>query len=117
MSQAPSWLSPKIIGYLLGLLLLASVVAGLAGCNLGDFVQAKTPISIQKTEGLPSRLSVNDSRTEYEKWLAGVQSDAAQWRGSIEASEELIGLLNNLAMAGFNEIGPSIAGLPVGGGA
>ncbi len=104
-----------VAAYVAGLILLGVGLAALAGCDIHDVIHAKTPNAIQKTEGLPGRLSVNESRAEYEKWLQGVQTDAATWRGSIENAEAVAGLLSNLTLSALDEAGPAILGLPMGG--
>jgi hypothetical protein len=101
--------------YVAGFLLLGVGLSALAGCDIHDVIHARTPNSIQKTEGLPARLSVNESRAEYLKWLQSVQTDAATWRGSIENAEAVAGLLSNLTLSALDEAGPAILGLPMGG--
>lgn len=108
-------MNSKYLIYVFAFLLAGIAIASVSGCDLYDVVQAKTPPGVQKTEGLPGKLSINDSRSEYEKWLNATQTDAATWRSNIESAEEIAGLFSNLTLSALDEAGPMIAGIPMGG--
>jgi hypothetical protein len=99
--------------YIVGLLLLALVLASCAGFDLGDIVKVKTPNNIQQTTGLPSTLSLNEAETEYQNWFNGTQTTGAQWKSSIEKAGELRGLFSQLTLSALDTVGPTVAGLPV----
>ena len=99
--------------YLVGLLLLALVLASCAGFDLGDIVKVKTPNNIQQTTGLPATLSLNEAETEYQNWFNQTQTTGAQWKGNIEKAGELRGLFGQLTLSALDTVGPTVAGLPV----
>jgi len=99
--------------YIVGLLLLALVLASCAGFDLGDIVKVKTPNNIQQTTGLPSTLSLNEAEVEYQNWFNGTQTTGAQWKNSIEKAGELRGLFSQLTLSALDTVGPTVAGLPV----
>jgi hypothetical protein len=95
---------------------LILVVAGLASCagmNLGDIVQVRTPNSVQQTTGLPSRTSLNEAVVEYQAWFEDVQRTGAQWKGNIERANEMRGMLSQLTLAALDDLGPTLAGVPM----
>lgn len=69
-----------------------------AGKNFGDFVKVGTPVAIQQAEGIPAKLTLNESEYEYGTWFDGVQRDGAEWRGRIEGGRDSVALLNSLKM-------------------
>lgn len=91
----------------------AVLVASLGGCDFGDLVRVDTPRNIQSTEGLPSRLTLNDAREEYEDWIAAARNDSMRWRTGIERSQEITNLLEQFTLQQLNDVGPAIAGVPV----
>lgn len=99
--------------YIVGLLLLALVLASCAGFDLGDIVKVKTPNNIQQTTGLPSTLSLNEAETEYQNWFNQTQTTGAQWKTNIEKAGELRGLFSQLTLSALDTVGPTVAGLPV----
>jgi hypothetical protein len=108
-NQAP------LVWAVIAILLIGLGLSALAGCNVGDIVKSRIPVAVQKSEGLPSQLSHNESQVEYEKWLHDVESDSQQWRANLERSEQIAGLLGNLTLSALDSVGPVIAGIPVGG--
>jgi hypothetical protein len=108
-NQAP------LVWAVIAILLIGLGLSALAGCSVGDVVKSRIPVAVQKSEGLPSQLSHNESQVEYEKWLHGVESDSQQWRANLERSEQIAGLLGNLTLSALDSVGPVIAGIPVGG--
>lgn len=99
--------------YLVGLVLLAMVLASCAGFDLGDIVKVKTPNTIQQTTGLPATLSLNEAETEYQNWFNQTQTTGAQWKNNIEKAGELRGLFSQLTLSALDTVGPTVAGLPV----
>ncbi|MCC7409707.1 MAG: hypothetical protein IT442_16700 [Phycisphaeraceae bacterium] len=97
------------------LLAVSVTLSVLGGCDLRNVVEVQTPRAVQQSEGLPSRMSLRDSQAEYEAWLADVQRTGAVWRENIEQGEAIRATLAQLALTGLNEVGPTLAGLPLGG--
>jgi len=93
--------------------MLSLSLASCAGLQVGDLVKSRIPHEIQKTTGLPSETSLNESISEYQAWYDDVQRSGAEWRANIERSDEIRSLLNQLTMSAINEMGPSIAGVPI----
>ena len=109
----PSSLSTRHYVYIVGLMLMALVLASCAGFDLGDLVKVKTPNNIQQTTGLPSTLSLNEAEVEYQNWFNQTQTTGAQWKGNIEKAGELRGLFSQLTLSALDTVGPTVAGLPV----
>ena len=95
------------------LFMVSLSIAACAGLQIGDLVQTKIPHEIQKTTGLPSETSLNESISEYQAWYDDVQRSGAEWRANIERSDEIRSLMNQLTLSAINELGPSLAGVPV----
>ena len=106
-------LSTRHVVYLVGLLLLALVLASCAGIDLGDIVKVKTPNAIQQTTGLRSTLSLNEAEVEYQNWFNQTQTTGAQWKNNIEKAGELRGLFSQLTLSALDSVGPTVAGLPM----
>jgi hypothetical protein len=106
-------LSTSHVVYLVGLLLLALVLASCAGIDLGDIVKVKTPNAVQQTTGLRSTLSLNEAEVEYQNWFNQVQATGAQWKSNIQRAGEVRGLLGQLTLSALDTVGPTVAGVPV----
>lgn len=105
----------RAVAYAFGLVMLALALAACAGFDLGDIVKVRTPNAIQQTTGLPSRVSLNEAEAEYRAWFENVQRTGAQWKASIERAGEIRGLLGQLTLSALDEVGPTLAGVPVVG--
>ena len=105
----------KHVAYGFVLVMLSLVLVACAGFDLGDMVKVKTPNDVQKTQGLPRTVSLNEAEHEYQAWFEDVQRTGAQWRGSIERGGEIRGMLSQLSLSALNDIGPTLAGVPVVG--
>lgn len=103
----------QILILVFALALASGVVAGCAGFDLGDLVQAPTPPDIQQQTGLPSKLSLNEARMQYQAWYEDVQRAGTQWKNEIERAAEIRAMLGQLTMQGLNNLGPTLAGVPV----
>lgn len=103
----------KIGVSILGFVLLGSMLASCAGCNLGDMVHVKTPHSIQQQTGLPSKISLNEAEAEYRMWFTNTQEAGTQWQANIERANRIRGLLGQLTLNTLDDLGPIIAGVPV----
>ncbi|MEL6741645.1 MAG: hypothetical protein AAFP26_13390 [Planctomycetota bacterium] len=106
---------PKHIVFGFGLVMVTLGLAACAGFDLGDVVKVKTPNEIQQTRGLPSTTSLNEAETEYRAWFDDVQRTGAQWKASIDRGGEIRGLLGQLTLTALDDIGPSLAGVPIAG--
>jgi len=108
-------LHTKYIAHGFGLVMVTLGLAACAGFDLGDVVKVKTPNEIQQTRGLPSTTSLNEAETEYRAWFDDVQRTGAQWKASIDRGGEIRGLLGQLTLTALDDIGPSLAGVPIAG--
>ena len=106
---------PKHIMFAFGLVMVTLGLAACAGFDLGDVVKVKTPNEIQQTRGLPSTTSLNEAEMEYRAWFDDVQRTGAQWKASIDRGGEIRGLLGQLTLTALDDIGPSLAGVPIAG--
>ncbi|MEO0511796.1 MAG: hypothetical protein AAF108_02750 [Planctomycetota bacterium] len=55
------------------------------------------------------------AETEYRAWFDDVQRTGAQWKASIDRGGEIRGLLGQLTLTALDDIGPSLAGVPIAG--
>ena len=94
-------------------LMLSVGLASCAGLQIGDMIKTRIPHEIQKTTGLPSEISLNESISEYQAWHDDVQRSGAEWRANIDHSDEIRALINQLTLSAINEVGPAIGGIPV----
>lgn len=99
--------------FAVGLAMVAIVVSSVAGCDIKDVLRVKTPIEVQREKGIPASLTLRESEDQYEAWLADTQRVGAQWRGNIERSTEILGLLQQLALTGLDAAGPTLGSVPV----
>ncbi len=106
---------PKHIMFAFGLVMVTLGLAACAGFDLGDVVKVKTPNEIQQTRGLPRATTLNEAEAEYQAWFEDVQRTGAQWKASIERGGEIRGLLGQLTLSALDEVGPTLAGVPVAG--
>lgn len=95
------------------LVLIAGFMGACAGFDMGDLVRVETPVQVQREKGLPKSLTFNQAQTEYEQWLSGVQATGAQWKGDLEDADYIVGALSQLGLQQLNELGPTLAGVPV----
>lgn len=105
----------RTVAYAFGLVMLTLALAACAGFDLGDIVKVKTPNPIQQTTGLASRISLNEAEAEYRAWFENTQRTGAQWKASIERAGEIRGMLGQLTLSALDEVGPTLAGVPVVG--
>jgi hypothetical protein len=108
-------MTTRHVAFIFGLLMLAIALAACAGFDLGDIVQVRTPASIQQTTGLPARTSLNEAEAEYRAWLENVQRVGAQWKASIARGNDVRTLLGQLTLSALDQVGPTLAGVPVAG--
>ena len=106
---------PKHIAFGFGLVVVTLGLAACAGFDLGDVVKVRTPNEIQQTRGLPGTTSLNEAEVEYRAWFDDAQRTGAQWKASIDRGGEIRGLLGQLTLTALDDIGPSLAGLPIAG--
>ncbi len=102
--------------HLIFLFILTFVVLGLlsfAGCDMGDMIHVKTPNTIQQQTGLASTISLNEAESEYQLWYQHIQTAGSQWKSNIEHANEIRNMVNQLSLSALDEIGPTVAGVPV----
>lgn len=68
------------------------------GKDMGDFVKVATPIGIQKSDGVPPKLTLNEAEYEYSAWFDRTQGDGTQWRGLVMNGRDSAALLSSLAL-------------------
>lgn len=105
----------KYAVYAAALACLAAMLAACAGFDLGDLVKVRTPNEVQQWEGLPASVSLNDAEVQYEAWYQDVARVGAEWKARIERSSEIRGLLGQLTLGAMQDVGPTLAGVPVVG--
>ena len=89
--------------------------ATVSGCNLGDIIRTKTPVSIQKSERLPESLTLNESQLERDRYIDDVQRNIAAWNENIEKGLTLQSLIGDIALTELNSERLALLGLPMGG--
>ena len=89
------------------------LLAACAGFELGDFIQTDVPIVVQKTHGLPEHMTLNAGTEEYQAWFAETQRVGVQWQNSLERGNQVRNLLSQITLRALDQIGPTIAGVPV----
>jgi hypothetical protein len=102
--------------HLIFLFILTFVVLGLlsfAGCDMGDMIHVKTPNTIQQQTGLASNITLNEAESEYQLWYQHMQTAGSQWKSNIEHANEIRNMVNQLSLSALDEIGPTVAGVPV----
>ncbi len=84
------------------------------GKDFGDYWKVNTPTAIQQSEGIPAKLSLNDSEYEYGAWFDNVQREGAEWRKRIEGGRDSVAMLRSLAMqlGESAQAHPAIAAVP-----
>lgn len=105
-------INPKAIA--IGALLFVGA-ATVSGCNLGDIIRTKTPVSIQKSERLPKSLTLNESQLERDRYIDDVQRNIAAWNENIEKGLTLQSLIGDIALTELSPDRLALLGLPVGG--
>lgn len=106
-------IDPKHLAFGFAVLMLALALAACTGIDIGDVVHVRTPHEIQQTRGLPGRMTLNEAEAEYQAWFDDVQRAGAQWKAAIERGGEIRGLLGQLTLSALDEVGPTLAGVPV----
>lgn len=103
----------KLIAYAVALVIIALGLAACAGFDIGDVVRVQTPHAIQQQTGLSSSVSLNTAESEYRAWYESTQRAAAQWKQNIERGGEIAGLLRQITLGAVEQVGPTLAGVPV----
>ena len=88
-------------------------LAACAGFDLGDVVRVKTPHAIQQQTGLPTTVTLNEAEVEYQAWYTDVQRSGARWKTNIERGNEVRALLSQISLSALDDVGPTLAGVPV----
>lgn len=106
-------MNTKTVGLVVAALALCGALAACAGFNLGDLIKVKTPADIQKTEGTPATLTLNEAETEYKLWVEKTKAVGVEWKGRISSANEVRSMLGQLTMTGLDSVGPTLGGIPV----
>lgn len=101
------------IAYILALVLVALALAACAGFDLGDLVRVKTPRRVQQVTGIAATTTLNEAESEYRAWFEETQRVGAQWKSNIERASEIRGIFSQLTLSTLDQIGPTVAGVPV----
>lgn len=94
-------------------IVMAGLIAGATGCDLGDVIQARTPRGVQAATGLPESLSLNEAEKEFRLWYERVRQEGLEWRESIAQGREAQALVSQFLMTQLDSVGPTLAGVPV----
>ena len=105
----------RTMAFLFALAMLTLALAACVGFDLGDIVKVRTPHTIQQTTGLTARTTLNEAEAEYRAWFENTQRTGAQWKASIERAGEVRALLSQITLSALDEVGPTLAGVPVVG--
>lgn len=97
-------------------LMIGGIIAVVGGCDIGDVVKVDTPVIVQQNHGHPAKMSLNESIDAYDAWTAEVKLEGQQWRRQIEEGEEVAAFIGNITLQAVNDLGPTVAGIPVYGG-
>lgn len=103
----------KIATTVIVAVMLSAAIATFTGCDIGDVIQTRTPESIQRTTGLSASLPLNEASDEFEVWLDQTRVSATRWRANIERSDRIADMVGQFALTSLDDIGPSLAGVPV----
>ena len=101
------------IAYIFALVLIALALSACAGFDLGDLVRVKTPSRVQQSTGLAATTTLNEAEAEYRAWFEETQRVGAQWKSNIERAGEIRGIFSQLTLSALDQIGPTVAGVPV----
>jgi len=81
---------------------IASLVTGVlflfSGCDFGDIIKSNIPMQVQQSEGLPSKLTHNQSSNTFQDWQTKIESEAISWRRELETSGERVGIAEGITM-------------------
>lgn len=96
---------------------VASAIAlfALAGCQVGDLVQANVPQSVRKVVPSEPRVSYNEAKVVYADWRASVERTAEQFQTELDRKAELVSLLGTLTNDAMLVGVPVLESLPGGG--
>lgn len=98
-------------------LMIFTLILGLSGCNYRDVIQAKTPVGVQKSDGLPATMPLSEAEVQYRIWYNRITEEGAAWKASIDRADEIAGALSQLTLQTLEGFGPEISGVPVVGAA
>ncbi|MEQ9616667.1 MAG: hypothetical protein RLN60_01390 [Phycisphaerales bacterium] len=93
----------------------AIAIFALAGCQVGDLVQANVPQSVRKVVPSEPRVSYNDAKIVYADWRASVERTAEQFQLELDRKAELVSLLSTLTNDAMLVGVPVLESLPGGG--
>ena len=94
---------------------VAAGILALQGCDFDSLISTRTPDSVQRSHGLPAKQKLPQARDSYQLWHEEVRITGAQWRNSIEQSEQAAALIRSLALDGLAEVSPILGATgPVG---
>ena len=87
----------------------------LAGCQVGDVVQANVPQAVRKVVPSEPRVSFNEAKVVYADWRASVERTAEQFQSELDRKAELVSLLSSLTNDALLVGVPVLESLPGGG--
>lgn len=101
------------IAYIFALVMITLALGACAGFDLGDLVRVKTPNRVQQSTGLAATTTLNEAEAEYRAWFEETQRVGAQWKSNIERAGEIRGIFSQLTLSALDQIGPTVAGVPM----
>jgi hypothetical protein len=93
----------------------AIMLFALAGCQVGDVVQANVPQAVRQVVPSEPRVSFNEARAVYADWRASVERTAEQFQLELDRKAELVSLLSSLTNDAMLVGVPVLESLPGGG--
>jgi len=87
----------------------------MAGCQVGDVVQANVPQTVRKVVPSEPRVSFNEAKLVYADWRASVERTAEQFQTELDRKAELVSLLSSLTNDTMLSGVPVLETVPGGG--
>lgn len=98
-------------------LVMAVSVMAMQGCSLDSFIKVRVPEGVQKSLGIPAKITLRDANPAFEKFKADVTRDSKQFADSIEDGQFLSEIFGSLLDTGLTlgQAGAENSGIPMGG--
>lgn len=80
------------------------LISGCQSFDPGNYIKVNTPVSIQQSDGLPSKLTLNEWEVEYEAWFNDKMTNGTAWKGNGERARESAQLFRSLSLQTASEL-------------
>jgi len=90
------------------------ILVACAGKDWGDFVKVKIPVSVQKSQGLPATLTLNESEFEFEQWYDQTKDSGFEWINRNEGGRNTASMFKSLSMQMGEDLkaNPAVVAIP-----